>query len=68
MSKSIEQQLQAAIKRDGRTLYELQKASGVDRGVLSRFIAGERTITLRTAGRIAKVLGLELKPNRKLRR
>ncbi len=64
MSKSIEEQLQAAIRRDGRTLYELQVESGVDRGVLSRFVAGERTITMRTAGHIARTLGIELKARR----
>jgi len=62
MKESIEQQLRRYIQRDGRTLYGLQVESGVDRGVLSRFVSGKRTITLRTAGSIARALRLELKP------
>ena len=40
--------------------YELAEASGVDRSVLSRFLAGKRTITLETADRLAEVLELKL--------
>lgn len=58
--KTLSEQLRDAIKRDGRSLYALAVDSGVDRGVLVRFMNGEREPTLPTADRICRVLGLEL--------
>ena len=40
--------------------YELAEAAGVDRSVLSRFLAGKRSITLETLDRLAEVLKLRL--------
>jgi len=68
MAKSLAEQLRDHVKRDGRSLYALSKASGIDRGILVRFVNGTRTITIETAGPLAKVLGVELQPKRKKRR
>ena len=62
--KTLSEQLRDAIKRDGRSLYALAVDSGVDRGVLVRFMNGEREPTLPTADRICRVLGLELRAAR----
>jgi plasmid maintenance system antidote protein VapI len=42
------------------SVYELARDASVDRSVLSRFLAGKRTITLETADRLAAVLKLRL--------
>ena len=59
--RSIVDQLRKAIETSGKTQYSLSKATGVDQSVLSRFIHGERTISLETAARLCKHLGLELR-------
>jgi len=58
----IERQLRRAVEESPLTQYQLAKASGIDKGILSRFIRGERTITLATAARLAEALDLELRP------
>jgi hypothetical protein len=44
----------------GSSVSEPARDAGVDRSVLSRFLAGKRTITLETADRLARVLRLRL--------
>jgi len=58
----IEDQLRRAIVESPITQYKLAQVSGIDKGILSRFIRGERTITLTTAARLAEALDLELRP------
>ena len=58
----IQEQLRQAIEESPVTQYRLAKISGIDKGILSRFIRGERTITLATAARLAEALDLELRP------
>ncbi|HUS44725.1 MAG TPA: helix-turn-helix transcriptional regulator [Phycisphaerae bacterium] len=58
----MERQLTKAIVESPLSLNQLAARCGVDVSVLSRFARGERTMTLPTAARVAKVLGLELKP------
>jgi transcriptional regulator with XRE-family HTH domain len=57
---SLSEQLRALIAAAGPSAYELARDAGVDRSVLSRFLAGQRTITLETADRLAAVLKLRL--------
>jgi transcriptional regulator with XRE-family HTH domain len=58
--ESLSDQLRE-LARDARpSLYELAREAGVDRSVLSRFVAGKRTITLETADRLAAILKLRL--------
>ena len=54
--------LRVAIRDSGKTRYEIAKATenAVDQAQLSRFMVGERTLTLETAERIGRVLGVEL--------
>jgi transcriptional regulator with XRE-family HTH domain len=64
----IEQQLRQAIEESPLSQYELAKVSGVNKGILSRFVRGERTITLSTAARLAEALDLDLRPARQARK
>jgi len=54
--------LRQAINTDGRSLYRLALDSGVDVAVWQRFVAEERDVRLATAERMARALGLELRP------
>ena len=60
--KDLETQLKEAIEASGLNQPQLAELSGVDQGQISRFIRGERTLTLESASKIAKALKLELKP------
>lgn len=55
--------IRAAIDRDGRSLYAISKASGVVYQALHPFARGHRDdISLLTADRLCRALGLELRP------
>ena len=57
---TISQVLRKAITKSGESLADLQRATGISDTVLSRFVRGERTLTLLTADKLARHLGLEL--------
>ena len=52
--------LKRAINKSEMSRYKIAHKSNVSEAVLSRFLSGERGITLETAGKIAKVLKLQL--------
>jgi len=54
-------QVRQAIEHCGLTRYAIAKQTGITEGALSRFMAGERDMTLRTLERIAPVIGVSLK-------
>ena len=54
-------ELKKAIVESGYTQNQLSELSGVNRAQINRFVKGERTLTLESAEKIAKVLKLELK-------
>ena len=60
----IEKQLREAILASGVSRYRLAKTTGVSDGVLCNFVNGHRSLTLRTAAKLAKALGLELRETR----
>jgi DNA-binding phage protein len=62
---TVSDQLREAIRRDGRTLYRLALDSGVNHTILERFMRAERCMTLDTAGKVCKVLGLRLQQVKK---
>jgi transcriptional regulator with XRE-family HTH domain len=57
---SLSDQLRVLILTDHRPLDELAELAAVRRSMLSRFVAGKRTITLETADRLAAVLELRI--------
>jgi len=60
-TKGIEYQLRQAIRQAGMSRNQLSMKSGVDPAQLCYFMQGKRSLTLRSAEKIAKVLELELK-------
>jgi transcriptional regulator with XRE-family HTH domain len=63
--KDIEMQLRDAILGSGMSCYEIAKRAGVTNSQLSLFLSGQRSLTLTSAAKIARVLGLELRPVKK---
>jgi hypothetical protein len=59
----VTEQLRKAVKGHLLGFNDLARLSGVDAGILSRFAAGDRDVTLETASKISKVLGLVLRPS-----
>lgn len=54
--------LRAAIAADPRSGRELGAAAGVPQPSISRFLTGERDLSLASASKLAAALGLELRP------
>jgi transcriptional regulator with XRE-family HTH domain len=48
------------VRQSGLSLKELGERTGVDHGRLSRFLRGQRTLTLPAAASVCAVLGLQL--------
>jgi len=65
MSKNIEQKLREAIVKSKMSRYKISQLSRVSEAQLSLFVNGKRTLTLPAAAKLAKVLGLELRPKKK---
>lgn len=53
--------LRKALAADGRTLADIARAGNVDKGILSRFMRGQRTPTLDTADRVCGALGVDVR-------
>ena len=66
--RDIEGQLREAIRKAPMSLNELADLCGVDKGILSRFLRGQRSMTLTTAAKVATILGVELRPRRQSRK
>jgi transcriptional regulator with XRE-family HTH domain len=56
------EQIRQAMRDSGRSLNKLSKESGVNVSRLSRFMRGERTLTLPAAADLCATLGLALFP------
>ncbi|MHC4476565.1 MAG: helix-turn-helix transcriptional regulator [Planctomycetota bacterium] len=63
--QDIEMQLKQAILGSGMSRYKLSKITGVPASVLCTFVNGKRSITIGTAAKLARALGLELRPRKK---
>ncbi|MHB9049750.1 MAG: helix-turn-helix domain-containing protein [Pirellulales bacterium] len=56
----LAEQFRKAIRESGLSYSQLAADSGVDKGILSRFMAGYRSMTLDTAEKLANFLRLKL--------
>jgi len=52
--------LQQAIRDSDLSMNEVARRAGIDPGMVCRFANGERGMTLATAAKVAKVLGLDI--------
>ncbi|MFH0983386.1 MAG: helix-turn-helix transcriptional regulator [Planctomycetota bacterium] len=53
--------LRTAIERDGRSQPVIADAAGIDKGILSRFMRAERSLTLTTADRVCDALAVDVR-------
>ena len=61
MNMSIpSKQVEKALLKCGLTQYKVAKASGVSAGMLSRFLSGQTSMSLRTLDRIAPLIGIKV--------
>ncbi|QEG35120.1 helix-turn-helix domain-containing protein [Bythopirellula goksoeyrii] len=60
MARLISEQLKAAVLRADCSCYAIHQATGVDEAALSRFLSGERGLSLATVDKLADFLNLEL--------
>lgn len=60
MSKTVAEQLRAAIRESGLSANQLSQLTGVDQTLISRFLRG-KDMGIHRASKIAAYLGLELK-------
>lgn len=65
--KPLADQLREAIRKTGRSQYELAKVADVSQAVLSKFLAenSTKTLTLETAESIARAIGYDLRLTKK---
>ncbi len=61
----MSEQLKRVIRTCGYSRYRIWKETGVSQAALSRFMSGERSLTLDTVDVLADFLGLELVSTRK---
>jgi transcriptional regulator with XRE-family HTH domain len=61
------QQLRQAIDRSGLSHYAICQATGINKGNLSRFMSGERGLSLESIDKIVAILDLKLEARKKLR-
>ncbi len=54
------EKVRAAVRRDGRSLYALAKAADLWISPMQRFMEGTSGLTLDSAERLCKVLGMDL--------
>lgn len=64
MSTTWAEILRSAVRDSGRTTYAIAQESGVPVQTVDRFLAGAEP-KLGTAERIAKIVGLDLRPRRR---
>ncbi len=57
---TIADQLRTFIQNSGVSLRGLAFAAAIDPSCLSRFLSGDRDLTVSSAGRLADILGLQL--------
>ncbi len=60
--------IRATTEARSLTAYALARDSGVNSAVVGRFLKGQRDVTLATAERLCRALGLELRPTRRRRK
>jgi transcriptional regulator with XRE-family HTH domain len=59
-SNNLTQQLRTVVAQSGMTLGELSRATGIDKSALSRFVHGERGVSMEAMDALGQCLGLRI--------
>jgi transcriptional regulator with XRE-family HTH domain len=62
---TIIDQLRLAVQESGKTQVEIADATGINQGNLSKFLRGERSLSLENVAALCAELGLHLSPVRR---
>ena len=57
---SLSDELRQAIERSGVSRYSIWQQTGIDQGSLSKFMDGERGLSIESIDQIAELLGLHI--------
>jgi hypothetical protein len=68
MPRTFSDQLRQAVRDSELTRYAISVRTGIDQGTLSRFIRGERGMSLDSVDRLMECLELEIRPRRRKRK
>jgi hypothetical protein len=63
--QKLTDQLRQAVADSGRTLGGLARDTGIDKSALSRFVNGERGLSMEALDTIGDYLDLEIKPRKR---
>jgi transcriptional regulator with XRE-family HTH domain len=64
-SAKVSDQLRRIIVDCGLSRYEISRRTGIDEGTLSRFMSGERGLSMKALDRLGENLGLTVNMRRK---
>ena len=62
---TVSKQLRQAIAESGQSLCQIAAGCGMNDGMLSRFMRGERGMTTKSLDRLCDYLQLELRPSKR---
>lgn len=62
---SLSDELRQAVERSGLSRYAIWQQAGIDQGSMSKFMAGERGLTLESIDKLAELLGLHIVAERR---
>lgn len=66
--EAVSEALRKAISGSGLTPYAIAKSAGMSPQIITRFLRGERGLSLVVIDRLCRVLGLELTPAKRPRK
>ena len=66
--ESLSDELRQAVERSGLSRYAIWQAVGIDQASMSKFMAGERGLTLESIDKLAELLGLHIVADAEQRR
>jgi len=58
--KPLSDELREAIERSGQSRYSIWQQTGIDQGSLSKFMDGERGLSIESIDKLADLLGLHI--------
>ena len=58
--KTLSDELRDAVERSGLTRYAIWQETGIDQGTMSKFMAGNRGLSLESIDKLADLLGLHV--------
>jgi transcriptional regulator with XRE-family HTH domain len=68
MSEPFSEQLKQVVRECGMSRYAISVRTGIDQATLSKFVKGERGLSLAAIDKLMDALGLEVRPRKRGRK